>query len=91
MTIWDVITSNSSLLVGAGNTFFDHLNNQVGGGGVVHAGPVLSADAVNDLLEANIDQSVTTDLLSNTLSADVSGSNSADVIQTSLEANLCSQ
>jgi len=31
-TLWDVVTGNSSLPVQPGNTFWDHLNNQAGGG-----------------------------------------------------------
>ena len=31
-TVWETVTGNSSLPVQAGNTFYDHLNNQVAGG-----------------------------------------------------------
>jgi|SaaInlV_100m_DNA_6_1039743.scaffolds.fasta_scaffold90478_1 hypothetical protein len=31
MTLWQIITGNSSLPVQAGTTFWDHLNNQLGG------------------------------------------------------------
>jgi len=32
-TLWDIITSNSTLPVQAGNTFWDHMNNQNTGSG----------------------------------------------------------
>ncbi len=34
-TLWEIVTGNSTLPVQAGNTFWDHLNNQEGGGGSV--------------------------------------------------------
>lgn len=30
-TLWDLVTGNSTLAVEAGNTFYDHLNNQKAG------------------------------------------------------------
>ena len=32
-TLWGIVTGNSILPVQAGNNFWDHLNNQAGGGG----------------------------------------------------------
>ena len=32
-TLWSIVTGNSTLPVQAGNTFWDHLNNQNGDGG----------------------------------------------------------
>lgn len=32
-TLWETVTGNSTLPVQAGNTFWDHLQNQAGGGG----------------------------------------------------------
>lgn len=34
-TLWDIVTGNSTLPVQAGNNFWDHLNNQAGGGQLV--------------------------------------------------------
>lgn len=34
-TLFDIVTGNSTLPVQSGNTFWDHLNNQAGGGGIV--------------------------------------------------------
>ena len=34
-TLWDIITANSTLAVQPGNTFWDHLNAQAGGTGVI--------------------------------------------------------
>lgn len=33
-TLWDIVTGNSSLPVQSGNTFWDHLNSQQGGGSI---------------------------------------------------------
>lgn len=32
-TLWDIVTGNSTLPVDPANSFWDHLNNQAGGGG----------------------------------------------------------
>lgn len=32
-TLWEIVTGNSTLPVQAGTNFWDHLNNQAGGGG----------------------------------------------------------
>ena len=51
MNVWDTVTSNSTLAVQAGNTFYDHLNNpnEQGGEGTVFTGDVLGASNILDI------------------------------------------
>jgi hypothetical protein len=61
MTLWQIITGNSTLPIQAGNTFWDHLNNPKegeGSGGVtltnISTLETMTADIPAFLLEANI-------------------------------------
>ena len=53
-TLWEIVTGNSTLPVQAGNTFWDHLNNQAGGGG---GGPtqLLVIEAFAENIENEVD------------------------------------
>jgi RNAse (barnase) inhibitor barstar len=56
MTLWQIITGNSTLPIQAGNTFWDHLNNQNTGTGSGYTSTIdiLTADIQTFVLEANI-------------------------------------
>jgi len=51
-TLWETITENSSLPVQAGNTFWDHLNNQEGGGPITLT---IYEDLAVELADCNYD------------------------------------
>jgi len=87
MTLWQIITGNSSLPVQAGTTFWDHLNNQLGGA-VVHVGPVLLADINAPALSAHSGDGISASINDIALTANLSLDTSAQISQTTLEAQL---
>lgn len=52
-TLWETVTGNSTLPIQAGNTFYDHLLNQAGGGG----GPtqLVVIEAIHETNEVEFD------------------------------------
>lgn len=71
MNLWQIITSNSTLPVQAGNTLWNHLNNQAGGaGGNIFVGPSLIAD-IDMTLEAEIGDVLSSNLLMDELTANI--------------------
>lgn len=62
-TLWDTVTGNSTLSVGSGNTFWDHLNNQqIGTGGpsvILEAGveqQVINVEVSLNSIDVEVDQ-----------------------------------
>jgi len=70
-TLWDVVTSNSTLPVQPGTTFWDHINNQQSGGGDIIVGGVLIADHVDEILSADVDEVLSMNLLTETLTVNI--------------------
>lgn len=60
-TVWQTITGNSSLPVQAGNTLFDHLNSQQGGGGTLQIFAELEVELMPDL-EVELEAEMTAEL-----------------------------
>ncbi|MEJ1365625.1 MAG: hypothetical protein RPU42_11160 [Candidatus Sedimenticola sp. (ex Thyasira tokunagai)] len=88
MSVWDTVTGNSSLPVAPGNTFFDHLTNQEGGG-TIYVGPLLSANTIHDAT-ADVTDDLGANVQIDILSADVGSDLSANIQnQTMLEADVC--
>ena len=61
MNLWEIITSNSTLQVQAGNNFWDHLNNQQGGDGdvfLLSGGFGLKAEIEEISLTAAVDEQI---------------------------------
>lgn len=87
-TLWAIITGNSTLPVQAGNNFWDHLNNQAGGGaGTIIVGGGLSAEIDMSLIsELGFTQNM--NLLSPELDGNIAGSMSVDLQQSILDANI---
>ena len=54
-TLWQIITGNSTLPIQAGNTFWDHINNQDGNGGNIIIGNVDLAPKLNLVFEQKVE------------------------------------
>lgn len=67
-TLWDVVTGNSTLPVQAGNTFWDHINNQKTGD--VFVGVPLTASIDVDLT-ATVDNVLSANVVSTVLTANI--------------------
>lgn len=87
-TLWDVVTNNSSLPVNSGNTFWDHLNNQAGGGGgniyvggvlTMSTSPALSMEADSPNLTMDLQASMTMNLETSELSVNIDQNKSMDL------------
>ena len=81
-TLWDIVTDNSSLPVQAGNTFWDHINNQQGGvgGGDVFVGTPLIA-TIDEKLAAVAGGTLSAELATETLIAEVVQNNEITICQ----------
>jgi len=88
MNLWQIITGNSRLPVEPGNNFWDHLNNQSGGGDTF-VGPSLSANILSANLAANINNSITTKITSKKLAAKIGNALSATIYNKNLKAKSC--
>jgi len=59
-TLWETITGNSSLPVQPGNNFWDHLNNQQGGGDIINIVEVAGIEVDVDMtpIEVFVEQDI---------------------------------
>jgi len=86
-TLWETVTGNSTLPVQAGNTFFDHLNNQQSGS--ITIGGDLTANVERTEFSASVDCSLSANVNTQTLTADTASGLSGDISETSLEGSIC--
>ena len=92
MTLWQIITGNSSLPVQAGTTFWDHLTNQQGGSSGPCGGYTQNAEYTAPQSIDNISAQLDSDVVMPSLTVDTLNANTANIIQTSQEADIqCSQ
>lgn len=77
-TLWETVTGNSTLPVQAGNTFWDHINNQAGGGG----------QTIGVFVTADVNYSSEIDTAYPGIEADVSGTVSTDYQIQNVELDL---
>lgn len=88
-TLWDIVSGNSSLPVQAGNTFWDHINNQTGGGGTVIVSGVRTTNRLTLSRTANKNMNIR---VANRLQSErkINRSNERTInLDLSYEANRC--
>ena len=91
-TLWAIVTGNSTLPVQAGNNFWDHLNNQAGGGGgAPQLIPVLDSIAVvveqPTILAVVVDPTIETDNRQSSISV-TSGNTNVKVVVEDNKINI---
>lgn len=78
--LWEIVTGNSSLPVAPGNTFWDHLNNQQGGGNVYLTGGLdvsveldeTDVDMLLETIDVNVDfEEINTDVEFDDINIDI--------------------
>jgi len=63
MNVWEIVTGNSTLPIQAGNTFWDHLNNQntgTGTGSILRSGCDITGTIDQNVIEFGRDPKTTT-------------------------------
>lgn len=81
-TLWETITTNSTLPVQSGNNFYDHLTNQSGGGTSIKVGQVRLK--VANAVKCNINENTVKAVLKGDVQTIVK-TNSDSIIKTLLD------